>query len=85
MYTRYSYKKRRESKHSTKVSQITREEGKRRRKGKKSNYKKPPKINKMAVSTYLLIITLSIDGLCVSFYRRKVAEWNISHKKRSKS
>ena len=57
-------KKKKESKHNTKDSnQITKEENK-RRKGKKKTYKNKSKtINKMAISTYISIITLNVNGL----------------------
>ena len=54
-------KKIKESKHNAKDNQITREE---KRKGrKKTNPKKPKTIKKMAIRTYILIITLKVNGL----------------------
>ena len=52
------------SKHNTKDShQITSKESKRRRKEQKRIMKKTPKINKMAISKYISIIALNINGL----------------------
>ena len=55
-------KKKKESKHNSKVShQITREQ---KRKGQKNTYKNKSKtINKMAIRTYMSIITLNVNGL----------------------
>ena len=71
-------KKKKESKHNTKVShQITREQ---KRKGRKKTYKNKYKtINKirirMAIRTYILIITLNINKLNDPNQRLRLAEW----------
>ena len=69
-------KKKKESKHNTKVShQITREE-KKNRKGRKKTYKNKSKPNKkMAIEAYILIITLNVNGLNAPTQRHKLSEW----------
>ena len=42
---------------------------------KKSNKNKSKAINKMAISTYILIITLNINGLNAPIKRHRLAEW----------
>ena len=68
-------KKKKESKHNTKDShQITGEENKRRRKGKKKPYKSNPKtINKLAIRTYISIITLNVNRLNSLIKRHRLA------------
>ena len=36
---------------------------------------KPPKIKKMVIGTYILIITLNINGLNAQTKRHRLAEW----------
>ena len=48
----------------------TREEGK-----KKSNKNKSETINKMAIRTYISIITLNVNGLNAPTKRCRLAEW----------
>ena len=68
-------KKKKESKHNTKVShQITREENKRGREEKRPSNKSTA-INKMAVRTYISIITLKVNGLNAPTKRHRLAEW----------
>ena len=46
------------------------------KKGRKKNYKNKSKIiNLMAIRTYILIITLSINGLNAPTKRHRLAEW----------
>ena len=46
------------------------------KKGTERNYKNSKKtINKMAISTYLSIITLNINGLNYPIKRQRMAEW----------
>ena len=68
-------KKKKESKRNTKVShQITRE--KQKRTGRKKTYKnKSTTISKMAVRTYISVITLNISGLNAPTKRHRLAEW----------
>ena len=76
IYNRYAQKKKKQSKHNTKDSyQITREQ---KRKGRKKTYKNKSKtINKMAIRTYILTITLNvlINGLNAPTKRHRLAEW----------
>ena len=67
-------KKKKQSKHNTKDShQITREQ---KRKGRKNTYKnKTETIKKMAVRTYISIITLNVTGLNAPTKRHRLAEW----------
>ena len=67
-------KKKKESKHNTKNShQITKEQ---KRKGRKKTYKNKCKtINKMAVRTYISIITLNVNGLNAPTKIHRLAEW----------
>ena len=45
-------------------------------KGRKKTYKNKSKtINKMALRTYILIITLNVNRLHASFRRHRLAEW----------
>ena len=45
-------------------------------KGRKKTYKNKSKtINKMAIRTYILIVTLNINGLNVPTKRHRLAEW----------
>ena len=64
-----------ESKHNTKDShQITKEEKK--KKGKKKTYKNKPKtMIKMAIRTYISIITLNGNGINAPTKRHRVTEW----------
>ena len=59
-------KKKKESKHNTKDShQITLEENKRRKTGRKGPTKTNPKsktIHRMAIRTYISVITLNVNG-----------------------
>ena len=59
--------KRREYKHNT-----TEKSSKHKKEPKK---KKTKTMNKMAISTYLSIITLNVNGLNVPLKRHRVAEW----------
>ena len=64
--------KRKQFEHNTKdTHQITREQNKRGREEKK----KSQTINKMAIGTYLSIITLSVNGLNAPAKRYRLAEW----------
>ena len=67
-------KKKKESKHNAKDSyQITREEEK---KGKNKTYKNKSKtINKIAIRTYILIITLNVNKLNAPTKRHRLTEW----------
>ena len=42
---------------------------------KKTNKNKSKTINKMTVRTYMLIITLNVNGLHVPTKRHRLAEW----------
>ena len=65
-----------QSKHSTKDShQNRREEYKIREGKKKSTTKKPKTVNKLALRTYISIITLSANGLIAPTKRHRLAEW----------
>ena len=64
--------KKKKSKHTTIEHQITNKTSKRRRKKLQNNQKS---INKMAISTYLSIITLNVNGINPSIIRYRVAEW----------
>lgn len=69
-------KKIHESKHNTKYShQIT--EGKTaKEEGTKETYKNNPKtMSKMSISTYLAIITLSVNGLNAPIKRYRLTKW----------
>ena len=67
-------KKKKESKHNTKVShQITREENQRGREEKMTYKSKSKTINKMAIRTYILIITLNVNRL--NSPTKRHAEW----------
>ena len=47
-----------------------------KRKGRKKTYKNKPKtIRKMAIGTYILIITLNVNGLNAPTKRHRLAEW----------
>ena len=78
-------KKRKESKHNVKDShQITREERKRRR--NEENYKNnQSRINKMAMSTYISITTLNVNGLNapVKSEKKKDIEWLNGYKNKT--
>ena len=67
-------KKRKESKHNTKLShQITKEQ---KRKGRKNTYEnKSRTISKMAIITYISIITLNVNRLNHPNKRERLAEW----------
>ena len=70
-----------ESKHSTKEShQITKEGRNRRRKGQRGTTKVLEKMNKMAINTYLSIITLNVDGL---YFKSKDTEWLNGYKSKT--
>ena len=59
IYDRYTHKKEKGIQNNTKGShQITKEENKRRRKEQKDLQNNPKTINKMAIRTYISIITL---------------------------
>ena len=61
-------------KYNTKDShQTTRAENKRRREGKRAT-KTNPKVNKMAVRTYISIIVLNVSGLNAPTKRHRLAE-----------
>ena len=61
-------------KYNTKDShQITREQEKKR--GKKSNKNKSKTINKMAIRTYISIISLMVNGLNAPMKRHRLAKW----------
>ena len=66
-------KKRKESKHNTKLShQITKEQ---KRKGRKNTYEnKSRTISKMAIITYISIITLNVNRLNHPNKRERLAE-----------
>ena len=67
--------KRKDSKHNTLDShQITREESKRRRKEEKDYKNNLKAMNTMAISTYLSIIKLNVNGLNALIKRHRVAE-----------
>ena len=54
----------RERKPNITLKRVIESQGKRTKKGTKKNYKNHQKIiNKMAISTYLSIITLNVNGL----------------------
>ena len=53
---------------------MTREKNKRSKKEKKT-IKAPPKHNKMAIRTYISIITLNVNRLNVPIKRQRVLEW----------
>ena len=67
-------KKRKSNPNNIKYShQITREQ---KRKGRKKTYKNKSKtINKMALKTYILIITLNVSGLNNTTKRHTLADW----------
>ena len=66
--------KKKQSKDNTKDSyQTTREKEKKGR--KKSNKNKSKAINKMAIRTYISIITLNVNGLNAPTKRHRLAEW----------
>ena len=68
--------KKKESKQNTKVShQITRKESKRGREEKNTYKNKSKTINKMAIRTFILIITFNINGLNAPTKRHRLAEW----------
>ena len=55
---------------------IKSQEKRKKRKGKKKTYKNKSKtINKMAIGTYILIITLNINELNALTKRQRLAEW----------
>ena len=69
-------KKKKESKHNTKDSnQITREETKDKEISKNTYKNNPQTINKMAIRTYISIITLNVNGLNAPIKRHRMAEW----------
>ena len=74
---RYIHTQKEKSKSNTKgYHQITTEESKRRQEQQEQkHYKNNPKSNKMAVSTYLSIITLCVNGEMLQL-RNRVAEWS---------
>ena len=73
IYNRYIRTKRKESKHNTKLShQITKEQ---KRKGRKNTYEnKSRTISKMAIITYISIITLNVNRLNHPNKRERLAE-----------
>ena len=73
IYDSCTQKKKKESKHNTKFShQITREQ---KRKGRKKTYEnKSRTISKMAVITYISIITLNVNRLNHPNKRERLAE-----------
>lgn len=68
--------KRKESKSITKESQQTVRRRQQEKKATENNYKNNHKTrNKMAVSRYLSLITLNVNGLNTPIKRHKVIEW----------
>ena len=69
-------KKKKESKHNTKVSyQITRQQDKEEGKEKQLHKNECKTINKIAIRTYMLIITLNVNGLHAPTRRHTLADW----------
>ena len=65
--------KKNQLKYNTKAShQTTRGNNKRRREEKKSNKNKAKAINKMAIRTYISIITLNVNGLNAPTKRQRL-------------
>lgn len=51
------------------------------KKGTEKNYKNNHKTtNKMAINTYLLVITLNVNGLKAPIKRHRVTKWNTKMK-----
>ena len=73
----HTYKKN-QSKYNTKDSHQTKREQEKRR-SKKSNKNKSKRVNKMAVRTYISVITLNVNGLYVPTKRHKLDEWIQKH------
>ena len=67
-------KKKKQSKHNTKDRhQVKREQ---KKKGRKKTFKNKSKtMNKTAIRTYILIITLNVNGLNAPTKRHRLAEW----------
>ena len=74
-HNRYTHTKRERNPTIT-LKIVIKSQGKRAKEDrKKKNYNNNPKtINKMAISTYLSIVTLNVNGLNVPIKRHRVAE-----------
>ena len=69
-------KKENQLKYNTKDRhQTTRGENKRRREQKRATKINPKTVNKMAIRTYVLIITLNVNELNAPTKRQRLAEW----------
>ena len=72
-----THTKKRKSKPNTNQRELSNHKGReQKRKGRKKTYKNKPKtIKKMSIGTYILIITLNINGLNTPTKRHRLAEW----------
>ena len=57
------------------VIKLQEKKAKKKKKGTKNSPKNLKTINKMAISTYLSIITLNVDGLNAPVKKDRVTEW----------
>ena len=68
-------KKKKESKHNTEDKSSNHQRRKQKRKGRKKTYKNKSKTsNKMAIRTYILVITINVNGLNAQTKRHRLAE-----------
>ena len=75
MIDRYTHKKRKRDPNTTLKIVTKSQENKRRRGGKKTYKNKSNTINKMAIRTYISIITLNVNRLNAPTKGHRLAEW----------